>query len=351
MTRVLPACGRDQLREKRYSNLNEQLFYGTHSFSEPFFLRTSKERHLLLLHPDSLGRFVAGGPNLSKMSKDAFVFLGHLGELRVEDVWNHCSRARREVDSSLPALVVFFLITVPLTLTYFWYVYVPWAILSWLWGWVVVLLQVLCRRSKHAKEVLIHVSALMETLSSMLHKVKQTKLGDMLRVVRQMVADLVQSLRNPGAKDLHTRRKIKSLSIAELAELLAYEELDEPAPEINKQRVHRVMHRDIPTNPFRATVRLKRYPQGGGALVAADGHPAHHSSTSSNGGGSSNHDTDSLPEEVAYLLDKDSPTSFPTTPFSRARIMYRSAERTDTVRFSRVGVLYRPARQDAPFAH
>ena len=95
-----------------------------------------------------------------------------------------------------------------------------------------MLLQVLCRRSKHAKKMLMHVSALLETLSSMLHKVKQTKLGDMLRVVRQMVADLVQSLRNPGVKDPQTRRKIKSLSIAELAELLAYEELDDPTPEV-----------------------------------------------------------------------------------------------------------------------
>ena len=83
----------------------------------------------------------------------------------------------------------------------------------------------------------------------------------------------------------------------------------------------------------------------------SDAAGGHYGGGNSNGGGSSNHDTDSLPEEVAYLLDKDSPTSFPTTPFSRARIMYRSAERTDTVRFSRVGVLYRPARQDAPFAH
>ena len=247
-------------------------------------------------------------------------------EFRLQDVIS-LAKYWKDAFDTLPTTAGFIL-SIPLAAAYFFYVYIPWLILSWLWGYLILFLQVICRRSKHAKKLLILVSALLETLSSISKKLKTTKLGDLLQVSRQMVADLIQSLRNPSAKD---RRKNKhSLSITELTELLAYEEVDEPSMEMtgtSRQRAHRVMHHVIPTNPFRATVRRSK----------VNSSPDKETPNNDNVSTISNrwdNDMDSIPEEVSYYIEKDSPTSFPTTPFSRARIMYRSAERTDTVMFA-----------------
>ena len=120
---------------------------------------------------------------------------------------------------------------------------------------------------------------------------------------------IVATWRSPAA--VH---KKKSLSLTELSELLAYEELEDDADNIaeSSRKKRRSMHHQIPTNPFRATIRVHR--QGSSSECGEDNMAA-------------------LDDLTAYY-EADSPVSFPPTPFSRARVMGRSAERVDTIMFA-----------------
>ena len=127
-----------------------------------------------------------------------------------------------------------------------------------------------------------------------------TKFSVMIEHFAQTFCDFVKSLWSTPA---HVIRVNHNLSIEEFTELLAYEEREDefPVEYQTKQRVHRVMHNHIPTNPFRVTVRISKM--------------------------NTPNDKDLL-EEMAMCVEMESPTSFPTTPFSRARIMNRSSDRT-----------------------
>jgi hypothetical protein len=128
----------------------------------------------------------------------------------------------------------------------------------------------------------------------------------MIEHFAQTFCDLVKSLWSTPDHDLSSSR---SISITEFTELLAYEEREDEFPQEyqNKQKVNRSMHNLIPTNPFTATVRINKV-----------GSPAERD----------------LVEDLALYVEKESPTSFPTTPFSRARIMNRSSDRTSYTMFA-----------------
>lgn len=115
----------------------------------------------------------------------------------------------------------------------------------------------------------------------------------------------------------------KTLSLTELAELLSYEErLEDSSVEsiqINQNR-RRSMHHKIPLNPFRATVRLNR--RTSSSEEASDAGGGRDSSSKAHG------------QDDLIYYEADSPASFPPTPFSRARVMNRSAERVDSVMFA-----------------
>lgn len=61
----------------------------------------------------------------------------------------------------LPSSGIFF-VRLPFSIAYFFYIYIPWLLLSWLWGYAMLFFQIICRRNKHAKRLLIHVSELLE---------------------------------------------------------------------------------------------------------------------------------------------------------------------------------------------
>jgi hypothetical protein len=123
-----------------------------------------------------------------------------------------------------------------------------------------------------------------------------------------------------------------ALSVEELAELLAYEEVDpdglestEPYPP-QYHRSIRGMHHYIPSNPFKATIRIHRsVPM------------VHLQSTRGRAG------TDLVPTIASQdnpgscLVDymgTDSPASFPPTPFSRANVMNKSHDHVASVMFA-----------------
>lgn len=121
------------------------------------------------------------------------------------------------------------------------------------------------------------------------------------------------------------------LSVEELAELLEYEEMDEnnlttnngTAETLQYPRTLRGMHHYVPSNPFKATIRIHRSV------------PTPHLPTKLRGVS-----TDLVPHDInpgSCLVDyngADSPASFPPTPYSRAHVMNRSLDRVASVMFA-----------------
>lgn len=119
------------------------------------------------------------------------------------------------------------------------------------------------------------------------------------------------------------------LSVDELAELLAYEEVDPVGDESVESfpaqypRGLRGMHNYIPSNLFKATIKI-------------------HKSVPMTHLQSKNRTVSELPNYVAgeggsCLVDymgADSPASFPPTPYSRASVMNRSLDRVASVMFA-----------------
>lgn len=118
------------------------------------------------------------------------------------------------------------------------------------------------------------------------------------------------------------------LSVDELAELLAYEEVDADGDEsveafqAQYPRGIRGMHNYIPSNPFKATIRIHRSvpmahlqskSRTGSELVSAAGEPG---------------------SCLVDYMGADSPASFPPTPYSRANVMNRSLDRVASVMFA-----------------
>lgn len=121
----------------------------------------------------------------------------------------------------------------------------------------------------------------------------------------------------------------KPQSVTDLL-MIAYEERNGDGEEESsverraEDRRRQTMHQYIPATLFKVTVR--RAPR---------------SKTSSGIDGSASDETGAqsvgmnyASEETITMAVLDSPTSFPSTPFSRARVITRSAERTDNVVFA-----------------
>ncbi len=110
----------------------------------------------------------------------------------------------------------------------------------------------------------------------------------------------------------------KTISLHELSELVAYEELEQEAnageAPVPFRRSVRAMHNFVPLNPFRATVRI-------------------HKSQASE-----SYREDLVESESSVIgaenTGLDSPASFPPTPFSRAYVMNRASERVVSLMFA-----------------
>ena len=116
----------------------------------------------------------------------------------------------------------------------------------------------------------------------------------------------------------------KSISITELSELLSYVEIDDELS-VNEapleRRMKRVMHNYIPPKPFKATVRIRKSERSNTPIQSLLSSPCITISGSN-----------SVAQE--FIDTADSPTSFPCTPFSRAKVLHRSSEKVDSVMFA-----------------
>jgi hypothetical protein len=166
--------------------------------------------------------------------------------------------------------------------------------------------------------MVIHCSALFQTVSRLYDSIINEKMSVLIRISFQTILEIILSWVSPSSY------REREVSLTDLSELLNYEELeDENPPEVAAQRrMRRVMHHYVPSNPFRATIRVR------GTPTTAMMSPTSLSFLSGD------RSTSGLDSVLTEYMEADSPASFPSTPFSRARVMNRCYERVDSLMFA-----------------
>lgn len=225
----------------------------------------------------------------------------------------------------------------PITLTYLVCVYIP---LLLLWNLkcytillcddllarpeIAVAMEIFYRKSEYVRSFVIHISALQFTAYRMWQMLKKTRFSKVLAWCLQIVLEILTAWNDneKGEKHLTSRtiggRAKRNVSLTNLSELLEYEELEDVYHQDLSRRVMRkVMHHSIPSNPFKATVLV-------------------HSAGPTSAYEKEDHDllmSKRREQAIVSIFDKYSPASFPSTPFSRANIMSRTEEKTNTLMF------------------
>jgi hypothetical protein len=192
-------------------------------------------------------------------------------------------------------------------------------IIIYCWTCVELIVHVSAKKSSNIRQMYIHFTALYQTLSRLYHSIMHEKLSVLILISFQTILEIVLSWISPS------RYREREVSLADLSELLNYEELeDENPPEISTQRrMRRVMHHYVPPNPFRATIRVRGTPTTSAMI-----------SPTSLSFLSGDRSVSGLESVVTDYMEADSPASFPSTPFSRARVMSRCYERVDSLMFA-----------------
>ena len=225
---------------------------------------------------------------------------------------------------------LFFLYTLPVRAAFFLYVSLPLAVLSVLYSFVCTqfvllyevrltppprhpstFLQISLRRSQLFRVFVRQFSALWSTVSCIFRQAAGNKVHNVQWILATIVEVVLTYLFS-----LFVRVPAKDLSRQLSYELIDYEEdQDEPTSlegksvlSLQRLRMSKVMHHYVPANTFRATVRSRP----GRRELSADNLRSH-------------------TEDVEELC---TPSSFPSTPFSLARVMSRSSDRTEDVMFA-----------------
>ena len=171
--------------------------------------------------------------------------------------------------------------------------------------------QISLRRSQLFRVFVRQCSALWNTISCICQQASGNKVGHAQWILATLIEAVLTYL-----FALFSRVPPKDLSRQLSYELIDYEEDqedpvildDKSVMSLQRLRMNRVMHTYVPANTFRATVRSR---------------PRRRDVSASS--------LRSLAEEMDELY---TPSSFPSTPFSLARVMSRSSDRTEDVMFA-----------------
>ena len=189
--------------------------------------------------------------------------------------------------------------------SFFWFLYIslPLSIVLFGWNFFLAVTFSLSRHNTHTRQMAIHLAALSSSLHRICVSVVNVKISELLLNLLQAVFEVFSSWTSAGAAQ---SKQDRSLSLRELNDLLAYEELDDASADLDhtaQRKMRSMMHHYVPANPFRAVTQAPG-PQG----------------------------ADNKSDEAD--ADADSPASFPPTPFSRARVMSHSTERVVSTMFA-----------------
>ena len=210
-------------------------------------------------------------------------------------------------------------ITIPVNVVYYIYIHLPYTIaciffyaIYLLWQMSVVGPYNFITTNLYNSYNYVHVKSLY-----LFELVMNTKISYILDMIVKKIVALVLSWNGTPVIS-------KSISITELSELLSYEEIDDDLS-VNEapleRRMKRVMHNYIPPKPFKATVRIRKSDRSNTPIQSLLASPSVTISGSN-----------SVAQE--FIDTADSPTSFPCTPFSRAKVLHRSSEKVDSVMFA-----------------
>ena len=169
---------------------------------------------------------------------------------------------------------------------YFIYVTIPMMIISYIWGQILYYLGKICRRYELARKCLIHISEIIKVVELIWRKAKRASLFDLTCFIVQNLYEIVCLWIWPSS--ILNRR---TSSLTELSELLEYEEIQyngKPNSSTNNKNTNLInnnnttndesfkfahnkkyMHHDIPFNPFKATIKVRKIvPLSTGGAIA-----------------------------------------------------------------------------------
>ncbi|RYG60636.1 hypothetical protein EON64_19155, partial [archaeon] len=145
-----------------------------------------------------------------------------------------------------------------------------------------------------------------------LNKLLASKIWELLTSCAQTLWEIIVLVLWPFSPEPPT--PTRELSYDDMTELVAYEEIEnEDAAEGAFRRTIKAMHNYIPTNLFRATIRIHRTPSQSNSSLAPLLPRANRNDS---------------------IIGTDSPASFPPSPFSRAYVLNKSSERVVSVMFA-----------------
>ena len=178
------------------------------------------------------------------------------------------------------------------------------------------------------RRLAIHLTALSATASTIVETIRNTSASEALQWLLQTWLDILTVCNNQHGESFNMMGGLehKNLSLTDISELLAYEELEDTQEKnLSNNVMRKVMHNYIPSNPFKATVKIHSAGSKTGVSV-----PISKEARAQMSQGQA---------EAYSIFDKYSPASFPSTPFSRANVMHRTEEKTDTVMFAARDIL------------
>lgn len=285
----------------------------------------------------------------------------------------------------------------PMAIWYYFNIQLPVSAFLFVRRHVRLIFDILFRRSFYLRQLFVHASALRRIVHSIWRTIIDTKLSDIVGWCIQAFYDVLYEylVSRRGGDSPDEEGMASTLSYDELAELLAYTECEDTRSEeeLSEQnrRIKKLMHNPFPVKPFRATVRLPTPSRANSVAGAGTGGLASAGSTCSKGvtsemiadeigsiasdyigtklgdnapsfvrakmrmpspkppkrktrlrttsqesGGTVERGSATAPTDASGI-DVDqfvSPASFPTTPFSRSRVMNMTSQRVDSTMFN-----------------
>lgn len=282
----------------------------------------------------------------------------------------------------------------PMAIWYYFNIQVPLSIFRFARRHAKLILDILFRRSFYMRQLLVHAKALQQILYSIWRTIIDTKLSDIVGWCIQAVYDVLYEYlisRRSGSSADTGESMSGTLSYDELAELLDYTECEDTRSEeeLSEQsrRIKMLMHQPFPVKPFRVTVRLPVPSRCHSRATSVAGAVGVSVTNSDNNMGSRGVTSEMIADEIGSIaseyigsklggsdnpavafvreklkprspktrrrmrtrtvsnqesvhtsnIDLDhyvSPTSFPTTPFSRSRVMNITSQRVDSTMFN-----------------
>jgi hypothetical protein len=168
------------------------------------------------------------------------------------------------------------LLRVPFVCCYYFYVWIPLFFVALFLKYALVVLQVSSRRSSSFKRLIKHYIAFHKTIINIIRKIRRSSLSELTEWILATIYEVVFTIFDESDDSLYDVRLSNPLHFAELIGYMEVEEEHCPQQRRRDKRMRHLMHHHVPSQPFRASVRIhpqssSRHGAGGGAGAGAGG--------------------------------------------------------------------------------